>query len=250
MVEFINVTKHFGSRRVLDAVSLQVGEGEVGIVCGPSGSGKSTLLRTLNRMELIDSGDIRLDGRSLYHPEQDLCRLRSRVGLVFQQCNLFSHLSALDNVVMPLVKVRRLPRARARDTARELFAQFALGHRADAYPEDLSGGERQRVAIIRSLALEPSVMLFDEPTSALDWRLRAEVVANVRALAGRGITQLVVTHDLDFACAVGDRFFLLESGRLNEVDAGTLACCAPEAMRAELRQLPAVARRTPEAASA
>lgn len=231
MVELISVTKRFGGRTVLADVSLAVQSGEVAIVCGPSGSGKTTLLRTLNRLEAIDAGDIRIDGESLYRPGLELRDLRAKVGLVFQQCHLFSHLSALDNVTMPLVKVKRLGRGEARAQALALFRQFGLERRAEAFPDELSGGERQRVAIVRSLALKPKVMLLDEPTSALDWCLRAEVVANVRALASHGIAQLIVTHDLDFACAAGDRFFLLQEGRLREVDDRTLACCAPEALR-------------------
>jgi ABC-type polar amino acid transport system ATPase subunit len=244
MIELISVNKQFGDKPVLTDVSLSLQAGQVGMICGPSGSGKTTLLRTINRMEPIDSGDVRIDGRSLYEVGQDLCALRAGVGLVFQHYNLFSHLTALQNVVMPLVKVRRIPRRKARDEALALLRQFGLEHRAHAHPDDLSGGERQRVAIIRCLALQPTVMLFDEPTSALDWRLRAEVASNLRSLADRGIPLMVVTHDLDFACALGDRFFLLESGRLREVDQGTLACCDP-ALHGHLRQaklsLPATA---------
>lgn len=227
MIELKSVSKRFREKLILDAVSLQLQRGDVAMICGPSGSGKTTLLRTLNRMEPIDDGDILIDGQSLYDAGQNLCALRSRVGLVFQHCNLFSHLSALDNVVMPLVKVKRLNRAQARDLALLLLDQFGLAARADALPDSLSGGERQRVAIIRCLAMQPSVMLFDEPTSALDWRLRSEVAANIIALAERRITQLIVTHDLDFACAVGTRFFLLEHGRLQETDREGLACCDP-----------------------
>lgn len=227
MIELNSVSKRFSDKVILDSVSLQLDRGDVAMICGPSGSGKTTLLRTLNRMEAIDDGDILIDGRSLYDAHQDLCALRARVGLVFQHCNLFSHLTALDNIVMPLVKVKRLARLQARQQALALLEQFGLGARAFALPDELSGGERQRVAIIRCLAMEPSVMLFDEPTSALDWRLRGEVAANIVNLAQRDITQLIVTHDLDFACAVGNRFFLLEQGRLNEVDRDTLACCEP-----------------------
>lgn len=227
MVELISVHKQFGDKSVLADVSLRLEAGQVGMVCGPSGSGKTTLLRTINRMESISRGDVRVDGRSLYEKGLDLSVLRARVGLVFQHYNLFSHLTALQNVVMPLVRVQHRSRREAREAALALMQQFGLAHRANAFPDDLSGGERQRVAIIRCLAMRPSVMLFDEPTSALDWRLRAEVASNLRSLAERGITLMVVTHDLDFACAVGDRFFLLETGRLREVDVSTLACCDP-----------------------
>jgi ABC-type polar amino acid transport system ATPase subunit len=235
MVELISVHKRFGDKPVLKDATLCLKAGEVGMICGPSGSGKSTLLRTINRMESIDGGDVRIDGRSVYEPGIDLCGLRARVGLVFQHFNLFSHLTALHNVVMPLVKVRRVGRREAISQALGLLRQFGLEHRANAHPDDLSGGERQRVAIIRCLALQPSVMLFDEPTSALDWRLRAEVASNLRLLAKRGLALLVVTHDLDFACSLGDRFFLLDGGRLGEVDQAKLACCDP-AFHGRLRQ--------------
>lgn len=228
MIELIGVTKSFAGRRILDDVSLRLERGDVAMICGPSGSGKTTLLRTLNRMELIDAGDIRIEDESLYAPGQDLCAVRTRVGLVFQHCNLFSHLSAVDNVVMPLVKVKRMRRDEALAEARALFRAFGLAGREHAYPDELSGGERQRVAIIRCLAMKPSVMLFDEPTSALDWRLRGEVAANMARLSQHRVTQVVVTHDLEFACAVGTRFFQLEDGRVHEVTADQLACCEVE----------------------
>jgi polar amino acid transport system ATP-binding protein len=236
MVEFKSVQKKFGQKNVLQDISLYLHRGEVGMVCGPSGSGKTTLLRTLNRMETIDGGDVLIDGNSLYAPEQDLCDLRARVGLVFQHYNLFSHLTALQNISMPLVQVKRLSRGKANLEAMNLLTQFGLEHRARAFPDELSGGECQRIAIIRCLAMQPTVMLFDEPTSALDWKLRAEVADNIRSLSQRQITLLIVTHDLDFACAVGDRFFLLDNGWLREVDAETLACCDPT-MHGQLRKV-------------
>lgn len=245
MIELDSVQKRFRDKVILDSVTLRLDRGDVAMICGPSGSGKTTLLRTLNRMEPIDAGDILIDGRSLYDAQQDLCALRARVGLVFQHCNLFSHLTALENIVMPLVKVKRLARPQARLQALALLDQFGLAGRAFALPDELSGGERQRVAIIRCLAMQPAVMLFDEPTSALDWRLRGEVAANIVDLAERDITQVIVTHDLDFACAVGTRFFLLEHGRLNEVDRDQLACCEPA-----LKRLPRAARREPALAVA
>lgn len=236
MIELDLVGKRYNGKTIFDAVSLHVNQGEVAVICGPSGSGKTTLLRTLNRMESIDEGDIRIDGVSLYDPKLDLCALRSKVGLVFQHCNLFSHLNALENIVLPLVKVKRLSRAQAKDEAMTLLSQFGLAQRTQAFPDDLSGGERQRIAIIRCVAMQPTVMLFDEPTSALDWRLRGEVAANIVNLAERNITQIIVTHDLDFACAVGNRFFLLETGQLREIDVDTLACCEPS-IRASVRSV-------------
>jgi len=227
MIEMKSVTKCFDDRTILDAVNLSLEQGQVGVICGPSGSGKSTLLRTLVAMESIDSGEIQVCGWNVGHPRCDLVKLRTRAGLVFQHGNLFSHLNALRNVILPLVVVKKLSHQQAEERARRLFEQFGMAHRLYATPAQLSGGERQRVAIIRCLAMKPSVMLFDEPTSALDWRLRAEVVDNLRMVAERGITMLIVTHDLDFACALGEKFFMLESGRLREVDINTLACCDP-----------------------
>lgn len=228
MIEMISVTKRYQEKTVLEKVSLSLAEGEIAMICGPSGAGKSTLLRTLNRMESIDDGDILIRGSSLYAPGINLCGLRAQVGLVFQHCNLFSHLTTLNNIVMPLVKVKGMAFRDASELARSMLARFGLGDRADAFPSDLSGGERQRTAIIRCLAMQPLVMLFDEPTSALDWRLRLDVAENIRSLSDQGLTQLIVTHDLEFACALGDRFFLLEMGQLREVASKELACCGPD----------------------
>ncbi len=228
MIEMISVTKRYQDKTVLEKVSLSLAEGEIAMICGPSGAGKSTLLRTLNRMESINEGDIQIQGSSLYAPGTSLCALRAQVGLVFQHCNLFSHLTTLNNIVMPLVKVKGMAHQEAATLAHSMLAKFGLAERADAFPSDLSGGERQRTAIIRCLAMQPLVMLFDEPTSALDWRLRLDVADNIRTLADQGLTQLIVTHDLEFACALGDRFFLLENAQLREVAANELACCGPD----------------------
>lgn len=217
MIKVVAVSKRFHGKLVLDRVSFEVDSGQTTVIYGPSGSGKSTLLRTLNRMESIDAGEIFINGVSLYAPEQNICLLRSRLGLVFQHCNLFSHLCALDNIVMPLTQVRRLPRAEARARALVLLRDFGLQERVSAFPDELSGGEKQRVAIARCLALEPAAILFDEPTSALDWSLRNEVAKTLLMLRSRGVTQLIVTHDLAFASTVGQRFLHLQNGSLSEV---------------------------------
>lgn len=227
MIELCSVHKRFREKIILDSVSLQIDRGDVAIICGPSGSGTTTLLRTLNRMEPIDGGDILIHGQSLYDAQPNIGALPARVGLVFQHGTLFSHLTALDNIVMPLVKVKRLHPLQARQQALALLDQFGLAARAFALPDELSVEERQRVAIMRCLTLEPTVMLFDEPTCALDRRQRGEVMGTIVNLAQRDITQVIVTHDLDLACAVGSRFFLLEQGRLNEMDRDTLAYCEP-----------------------
>lgn len=226
MIELSSVHKRFGERIILNSVSLQLHLGDVAIIFGPSGSGKTTLLRMLNRMEPIDGGDILIDGQSLYNA-QNIGSLRTRVGLVFHDRTLFPHLTTLDNIVLPLLKVKRLNRLQARQQALALLEQFALSARAFALPGELSGEERQRVAIIRCLAVGSKVILFDEPTFALDRRQRPDTARTIINLARRGITQVIVTHDMDFARAIGNRFFLLEQQRLNEVNRDTLAYCEP-----------------------
>ncbi len=224
MIELKSVGKIISGKTILNSVTLSLQRGEVAMICGPSGSGKTTLLRTINRMEVIDSGDIMIDGVSLYDEGINLCELRSRVGIVFQHCNLFSHLTALENITLPLIRVKKLTKKLAINIAIDLMDKFSVSHRKDIYPDSLSGGEKQRIAIVRCLAMSPDVMLFDEPTSALDWRLRDEVSENIKSLADLNIAQIVVTHDLDFACATGNRFFMLNNGTLTEVDCNTLAC--------------------------
>ncbi|HEY2675286.1 MAG TPA: amino acid ABC transporter ATP-binding protein [Rugosimonospora sp.] len=210
------VNKWFGSLHVLRDVSLDVRRGEVVVVVGPSGSGKSTLCRVINRLEPIDSGDIRIDGRSLPVEGRALARLRADVGMVFQQFNLFAHRSILDNVTLGPVKVRGVPREQARRRARELLGRVGIADQADKMPAQLSGGQQQRAAIARALAMDPKVLLFDEPTSALDPEMINEVLDVMTALAADGMTMVVVTHEMGFARRAAHRVVFMADGQLLE----------------------------------
>jgi polar amino acid transport system ATP-binding protein len=200
----------------LDGVTTNLAHGEVLVVFGPSGSGKSTFLRTLNALEIVDSGRIVIDGVSITEPGADLNALRAEVGMVFQLFNLFQHRTALDNVVLPQVVVRRRPRADALRRARELLAKVGIGDRAGHYPAQLSGGQQQRVAIARALAMDPKIMLFDEPTSALDPETVGGILDLMRGLAREGMTMAVVTHEMGFAREIADRMLFMEAGRIVE----------------------------------
>ena len=214
LVEFDGVDKSFGDTQVLYDVDLDVDEGEVVVVIGPSGSGKSTLLRCANRLEEIQGGDIRLDGRSVI--ETDVNAIRQQIGMVFQSFNLFPHKNALENVALAPEKVKGVPEAEARESAADLLDRVGLADQADSYPGALSGGQQQRVAIARALAMEPKVMLFDEVTSALDPELVGEVLDVIEGLAADGMTMVLVTHEMGFAREVGDRIVLMADGRVVE----------------------------------
>jgi len=216
LLEFEHVDKYFGDTHVLKDISLDVEDGEVCVVVGPSGSGKSTLLRCANRLEEIQNGDIRLDGRSISDPDADINRLRQRIGMVFQSFNLFPHKTAIENLTLAPRKVRGIDEAAARERAEELLAEVGLSDQADSYPNQLSGGQQQRVAIARALAMDPRVMLFDEVTSALDPELVGEVLEVMRGLADEGMTMMVVTHEMGFAREVADRVVLMDEGRIVE----------------------------------
>ncbi|MFB6123639.1 MAG: amino acid ABC transporter ATP-binding protein [Haloferacaceae archaeon] len=216
LVEFEDVNKYFGETHVLKDIDLSVDEREVLVVIGPSGSGKSTLLRCANRLEEIQSGEIRLDGQAISAPDADVNRLRQRIGMVFQSFNLFPHKTALENVTLAPVKVRGVRRKEARQRARDLLDRVGLAKQADSYPNQLSGGQQQRVAIARALAMDPHVMLFDEVTSALDPELVGEVLSVMHDLAAEGMTMMVVTHEMGFAREVGDRIVLMADGRIVE----------------------------------
>ena len=212
------VKSYTAGLRALDGVSLEVNAGEVLVVMGPSGSGKSTLIRTFNGLETLDGGELDVLGVRLdsSHQEREVRAIRRRVGMVFQQFNLFPHLSILDNITLAPVKVQKRPKQDAEQQAIELLEQMGIGEQAHKYPAQLSGGQQQRVAIARALALEPEVMLFDEPTSALDPERVKEVLDAMRQLARGGMTMVVVTHELGFAREVADRVMFMDNGRVIE----------------------------------
>jgi glutamate transport system ATP-binding protein len=210
------VNKWFGDLHVLQDIDLSVDAGEVVVVVGPSGSGKSTLCRTINRLEPIDAGAIRLDGRPLPAEGRELARLRSDVGMVFQQLNLFAHRSVLDNVTLGPIKVRGQPRRQAERRARELLARVGVEDQAAKMPAQLSGGQQQRVAIARALAMDPKLLLFDEPTSALDPEMITEVLDVMRDLAAAGMTMVVISHEMGFARSAANRVVFMDLGRILE----------------------------------
>ncbi|GGN89974.1 glutamate ABC transporter ATP-binding protein [Streptomyces albiflavescens] len=226
MVDIKSVYKSFGSLEVLKGVDLAVRTGEVAVILGPSGSGKSTLLRTINHLEKVDRGRIRVDGSLIGYrrsgdrlrelPEREILKQRTRIGFVFQNFNLFPHLTVLDNIVEAPVSALKRPRKDAVETARGLLDRVGLADKADAYPKQLSGGQQQRVAIARALALEPRLLLFDEPTSALDPELVGEVLDVIKDLAHRGTTMIVVTHEIGFAREVADTVVFMDDGRVVE----------------------------------
>ena len=216
MIEFNNVNKWYGRYHALVDVSENVAKGEVVVVCGPSGSGKSTLIRTINRLEAIDSGSITFDGEDIHARGVDINRLRSRIGFVFQQFNLFPHLSVMQNCTLAPMAVGGLAPAQAREKAMALLERVGLAHKADAWPSELSGGQQQRVAIARALAMAPPLMLFDEPTSALDPEMVGEVLLVMRDLVRDGMTLVVVTHEMGFARDVAHRILFMDQGRILE----------------------------------
>ena len=216
LVVLDGVNKWFGELHVLKDINLTVSRGEVVVVIGPSGSGKSTLCRAINRLETIDQGAISLDGTPLPQEGKELANLRAEVGMVFQSFNLFAHKTILENVTLGPIKVRGTKPADAEARARELLDRVGVGVQADKYPAQLSGGQQQRVAIARALAMEPKVMLFDEPTSALDPEMISEVLDVMVDLAKRGMTMVVVTHEMGFARTAADRVLFMSDGAIVE----------------------------------
>jgi polar amino acid transport system ATP-binding protein len=216
VVRLEQVRKSFGDNLVLDGVDLSVDQGEVLVVIGPSGSGKSTLLRCVNLLEPIDSGRIFFEGQDLTGRGVKVDRIRQRIGIVFQQFNLFPHLRAIDNLTLAARRVAKMPRKDAEARAHELLERVGLDGKARSYPHQLSGGQQQRVAIARALMMRPHVMLFDEVTSALDPELVGEVLIVMRDLAQDGMTMLVVTHEMQFARDVGDRLIFMDGGKIVE----------------------------------
>ncbi|ATL31707.1 amino acid ABC transporter ATP-binding protein [Streptomyces formicae] len=216
LIELRDVNKYYGELHVLQDIDLTVGKGEVVVVIGPSGSGKSTLCRTINRLETIQSGEIRLDGQPLPDEGKGLAKLRAEVGMVFQSFNLFAHKTVLQNVSLAQTKVRGRKKEEADKRSRELLERVGLSAHADKYPAQLSGGQQQRVAIARALAMDPKALLFDEPTSALDPEMITEVLEVMQQLARDGMTMVVVTHEMGFARSAANRVVFMADGRIVE----------------------------------
>ncbi|NMB25593.1 MAG: amino acid ABC transporter ATP-binding protein [Firmicutes bacterium] len=239
IIEFQNVNKYFGDFQVLCDISEQVHKGEVVVVIGPSGSGKSTFLRCMNRLEEIHSGRVIVDGVDIFSPSTDINKVRTEIGMVFQQFNLYPHMSVLDNITLAPRKVRDLPKAEAEIIAKELLSKVGLLDKACSFPNQLSGGQQQRVAIARGLAMHPKIMLFDEPTSALDPEMIKEVLDVMKELAREGMTMVVVTHEMGFAREVADRILFMDEGRIVEQGTPGHFFTAPveERTRAFLRQI-------------
>ena len=216
MITVSNLCKSFGGLEVLKGVNVEIDKGDVICVIGPAGSGKSTFLRCLNLLETPTSGSILFEGDELTDKKIDLNRHRQKMGMVFQQFNLFPHMTVLDNLTCAPIMLKKTPKAEAEKKAMELLARVGLADRADAWPNQLSGGQKQRVAIVRALCMEPDVMLFDEPTSALDPEMVGEVLDVMKELAKSGMTMVVVTHEMGFAREVASRVLFLDNGVIAE----------------------------------
>lgn len=212
MISFENVNKWYGNYQALNLINETVGKGEVVVICGPSGSGKSTLIRTINRLEPINAGRITVNGIDINDKSVNVNRLRSEIGFVFQQFNLFPHLSVLRNIMLAPMDVHHVSNIEAKEHAILLLEKVGLANKAEAFPAQLSGGQQQRVAIARALAMNPPVMLFDEPTSSLDPEMVAEVLQVMKQLAHEGMTMICVTHEMGFAREVADRILFLDEG--------------------------------------
>jgi ABC-type polar amino acid transport system ATPase subunit len=216
IIEFRGVDKFFGDFQVLEDINFSVDEGEVVVVIGPSGSGKSTLLRCINGLEEISSGELIVDGMHVGHDKTNLNKLRTEIGMVFQQFNLYPHMTVAENIKLAPVKVKSVSKTEANERCERLLERVGIPEQANKYPESLSGGQQQRVAIARGLAMEPKIMLFDEPTSALDPEMINEVLEAMADLARGGMTMVVVTHEMGFARRVADRVVFMDEGRIVE----------------------------------
>lgn len=234
MVALDGVGKRFGDFQALKSVGLAVGEGQKVVICGPSGSGKSTLIRCINRLETHDEGTIVVDGVTLNDQMKNINTVRSEVGMVFQQFNLFPHLTAAENCMLALTRVRKMDKAEARETALRYLARVRIPEQADKYPGQLSGGQQQRVAIARSLCMNPRILLFDEPTSALDPEMISEVLDVMIELAQSGITMIVVTHEMGFAKKVADMIVFMDKGEIVEAADPATFFSAPKTDRLKL----------------
>jgi len=216
VIQIKDLTKDFGDNKVLKGVNEEIKKGEVVVVIGPSGSGKSTFLRCLNLLEIPTSGHIVFEGQDITDKKVDINKLREKMGMVFQQFNLFPHKTVLDNITLAPIKVKGKSKEEAEAIAFKLLDKIGLSEKAKSYPSQLSGGQKQRIAIARALAMEPTVMLFDEPTSALDPEMVGEVLAVMKDLAKEGMTMVVVTHEMGFAKEVGDRVLFMDDGNIVE----------------------------------
>ena len=231
MIRIANLSLFFAGFQALNDVSLEVALGERVVVCGPSGSGKSTLIRCINGLERHQSGSIVVDGVDLDHRRQSLVSIRAKVGMVFQQFNLFPHLTVLENLTLGPIRARKVPKAQARDLAMRYLERVRIPEQADKYPRHLSGGQQQRVAIARSLCMEPRIMLFDEPTSALDPEMINEVLEVMAELATSGMTMICVTHEMGFARRVADKMVFMDHGQIVESSKPEKFFTAPESAR-------------------
>jgi ABC-type polar amino acid transport system ATPase subunit len=234
MIKFSGVNKWFGKLHVLRNVDLHIDAGEVVVVCGPSGSGKSTLIRCINRLEGIQEGELVVDSMRVHDKKTSMTRLRAEIGFVFQQFNLYPHMTALENITIAPIKVRGLKREEAERLGREILKRVGLDDKAGAYPAQLSGGQQQRVAIARGLCMRPKIMLFDEPTSALDPEMINEVLDVMRVLAREGMTMIVVTHEMGFAREVAHRVVFMDEGEIIEVAPPNDFFTNPQTERAKL----------------
>ena len=216
MIQAFDLKKQFNGLQVLKGINTKIEQGEVVVVIGPSGSGKSTFLRCLNRLEEPTSGEIVFEGNSITSKHNDVNRLREKMGMVFQQFNLFPHMTVLENITLAPMKVKKLSKEKAEEIANSLLKRIGLEDKTHAYPNQLSGGQKQRIAIARALAMSPDVMLFDEPTSALDPEMVGEVLEVMKKLAAEGMTMVVVTHEMGFAKEVGSRVLFMDEGKIVE----------------------------------
>lgn len=216
MITVKHLSKEFDGQLAVDDVSMEINKGDKIVVVGPSGSGKSTFLRCLNLLEVPTGGEIFFEGQRITDPKTDINEVRSKMGMVFQQFNLFPHLTVLGNITLAPVRLKRQTKQKAEETANRLLDRVGLTDKRDAYPAQLSGGQKQRIAIVRALAMNPDVMLFDEPTSALDPEMVGEVLDVMRELAEEGLTMVVVTHEMGFAKQVGTRVTFMDEGRIKE----------------------------------
>lgn len=233
MISIKGVSKYFGKHQVLNNINLEIPKQNVYAIIGPSGAGKSTLIRTINALEKIQEGEIFVDGVSVHDPKTDINKVRSNIGFVFQSFNLYSHLTALQNVTLAPINVKKVKKEEAEKRGKEILASLGLSDKFDSYPAQLSGGQQQRVAIARSLAMEPKLMLFDEPTSALDPEMIKEVLDAIRSLAKSGMTMAVVTHEMGFAKEICDKIVFMDFGKIVEVATPEVFFKNPETDRAK-----------------